>query len=162
MNHLICLRCGHIFANKANLNKHYKRNNVCNSTYYEYTYKDMKQNHSLLKSKRIELILYIDNNNLNNNTKIKKPKQLQPKLNKNSDITYWTLKNKLKNITNNKLNNESFKDDDCLKDNDTKIYKCSCGKIYNHHSSLSRHKKDKHKKPETLLSKLIKNKFSKD
>lgn len=131
MEHLICLRCGHTFSNKANLNKHYRRKTICQDIYYNYDYKYLKDNHNILKGKRIELLVY-------NYKPIKKV------LKKPSIILYNDIQKKIE-----KLDSE-------VKESYQKIFKCHCGKVYIHQSSLSRHKKVKHAKKETLFDKLIK------
>jgi hypothetical protein len=139
MNHLICLRCGHIFNNKANLNKHYRRITECFSKYYEYDYKYLRYNHDPLKKKRIELLIFIYDTKKVNNILIK------------NDIPSESLYKKIQNHVDEidtQTNYVNFYD---------RIYKCFCGSKFNHQSSLSRHKKLKHIKKETLMDLLIKN-----
>lgn len=151
MNQNICLRCGHIFNNKSNLNRHYQKTMTCPNTYYNYTSQYMYKNHIKLKAMRIELIVYINKPS----TSIKfKMKSESP-----SQIIYKQLKHKLTQLdnTNNTTNTNTTNTNTTNEYEHQKEYKCICGKIFNHHSSLSRHKKTKHKKTETLLSKLLKN-----
>lgn len=143
MNHLICLRCGHIFNNKANLNKHYQRIYPCPSQYYEYNYQYLRTNHKELKGKRIELIVFM----YQSDRKIKTPRpRFKNIINKPSNTLHTEIKNKLNELDQTEVEIESY----------IKTYKCNCGKIFNHQSSLSRHKKTKHPKQETLIESLIK------
>jgi hypothetical protein len=156
MKNLICLRCGHVFQNKANLNKHYKRKTICQSKYFKHSYQYLLQNHEQLKFKRLELLNHIEQKN----TKISKIK-----LNKEDVITEKIdlLIDKIKEINKgNTIPNEEIyenKVDKLDKKSISKsknVYKCFCGKIYFHQSSLSRHKNNLHTKKPTLLSQLIK------
>ena len=157
MNQNICLRCGHIFNNKSNLNRHYQKISPCPNTYYNYTSQYMFKNHIKLQAMRVELIVYINKDKQPTSTKIK-IKSESP-----SQIIYKQLKSKLKQLddtnTNNTVNltNKYNKYIQYNQYKEYKEYKCDCGKIFSHHSSLSRHKQTKHKKIETLLSKLLKN-----
>jgi hypothetical protein len=158
MKNLICLRCGHVFHNKANLNKHYKRKTICQSKYFKHSYQYLLQNHQQLKFKRLELLNHIEQENTKT-TKIK--------LNKEDDISekLESLINKIKQINKGNIIPNDDIDQDILETKTTSkhnknIYKCFCGKIYFHQSSLSRHKKSLHNKKTTLLSQLIKKKKS--
>jgi hypothetical protein len=142
MNHLICLRCGHIFNNKANLNKHYQRIYPCPNQYYEYNYIYLRNNHKELKEKRIELIVFM----YKAERKIKTPKPRFKIDEKPSHIMHDKIKTKITELDSSEIYKEIY----------IKIHKCDCGKIFNHHSSLSRHKKTKHPRKETLLYTLIK------
>jgi hypothetical protein len=157
MKNLICLRCGHVFQNKANLNKHYKIKTVCQSKYFKYSYQYLLQNHEQLKFKRLELLNHIKKENTNT-TKIKLD-------NKNIlDEKLDSLIDKIKQINKgNTVPSDNIDDDiiNTISKPNKNIHKCFCGKIYFHQSSLSRHKKTTHNKKPTLLSQLIKKKQTK-
>ena len=104
MEHLICLRCGHTFSNKANLNKHYRRKTMCQDIHYDYDYKYLKKNHDILKGKRIELIVFNY-----------KPKKKQPK--KPSNILYEEIQTKIEKLDNKIQKMDTY----------TKMFKCHCG-----------------------------------
>jgi hypothetical protein len=155
---LICLRCGRLFTNKSNLNKHYKRKMDCSPTYYDFEYTYLRYHHNLLKKIRCELNEYLSKKTNPKTCNIKLKYKMKP------------IKSSIKSILKIKLENLTQSDDNCpILVNEynnaqcDKYYKCyKCNKIYNHRSSLHRHMsnsclhKNTNKKTNTLLSQILK------
>jgi hypothetical protein len=153
MKHLICLRCGHVFQNKANLNKHYKRIYICDAKYYNHGYQYLLKNHQQLKFKRLKLIHHLDQTNI----KINKISTINDKM----EILFDKINQINQGNTDKDYNTKSKYCEPKINKSKKDIYKCFCGKIYYHQSSLSRHKKSVHDKKTTLISQILKTKTQK-